>query len=161
MQVAFNLTQNKENAEDLVQELYLYLLEMKNIEKIKYNNTVNLYYLYKTLRSKFLNGVKKTTKLTILPVEEDFLEIAEEEYLYEKDEEFEKMLALTKHLLETEVHWYDKKLLETYIMEDHSIASLHEATGISKSSIWTTLNKTKEFIKRSYEKNQQQKSGSI
>lgn len=150
-QVAYNFTQDREAAEDLTQELYLYLMQMKDINKIRYNNTVNLFYLYKALKSKFLNGIKQSKKVTILPVEEDYLEIEDQEYNYDKDEEFEVMLAATKDLLETDVHWFDAKLLQTYINEDHSIASLHQATGISKSSIWTSLDKTRKYIKNSYD----------
>lgn len=150
-QVAYNFTQDKEAAEDLTQELYLYLMQMKDINKIRYNNTVNLFYLYKALKSKFLNGIKQNKKITILPVEEDYLEIEDQEYSYDRDEEFETMLAATKDLLETDIHWFDAKLLQTYINEDHSIASLHQATGISKSSIWTSLDKTRKYIKHSYD----------
>ena len=42
-QVAFNFTQDREAAEDLTQELYLYLMDMKDINKIRYNGTVNLF----------------------------------------------------------------------------------------------------------------------
>ena len=150
-QVAFNFTQDRDTAEDLTQELYLYLMQMKDINKIRYNNTVNLFYLYKALKSKFLNSIKQGKKIQILPVEEDFLEIEDQEYNYDKDEEFEIMLQATKGLLETDIHWFDAKLLQTYINEDHSIASLHQATGISKSSIWTSLDKTRKYIKHSYE----------
>lgn len=149
-QVAFNFTQDKDTADDLTQELYLYLIQMKDINKIRYNNTVNLFYLYKALKSKFLNGIKQSNKIQVVPIEEDFLEIEDQEYDYDKDQEFEVMLEATKGLLETNVHWFDAKLLQTYINEDHSIASLHRATGISKSSIWTSLDKTKKYIKNSY-----------
>jgi DNA-directed RNA polymerase specialized sigma24 family protein len=151
MQVALNFTQDKEAAEDLTQELYVYLMGMKDINKIRYNNTVNLFYLYKALKSKFLNNIKQSKKITVLPVEEDYLEIEDIEYDEIKDEEFEVMLKVTKHLLETDIHWFDSRLLQTYINESHSIASLHQATGISKSSIWTSLDKTRKYIKNSYE----------
>ena len=150
MQCAFNLTQDKEAADDLTQELYLYLMQMKDINKIRYNNTVNLFYLYKTLKSKFLNGIKQNKKIQVVPIEEDFLEIEDTQYDEARDEEFEIMLEATKHLLETEVHWFDSRLLITYLNEDHSIASLHKATGISKSSIWSSLDKTRKYIKHSY-----------
>ena len=158
-QVAYNFTQDRDTAEDLTQELYLYLMQMKDINKIRYNNTVNLFYLYKALKSKFLNSIKQSKKITILPVEEDYLEIEDQEYNYDKDEEFEVMLKATKDLLETDIHWFDAKLLQTYINEDHSIASLHQATGISKSSIWTSLDKTRKYIKYSYEQKDNSKNG--
>ena len=151
MQVAYNFTQDQDNTIDLVQELYVYLLEMKDINKIRYNGTVNLFYLYKALKSKFLNNIKQSNKIQVVPVEEDYLEIEDTEYNYDKDEEFEVMLQATKGLLETDIHWFDSKLLQTYVNEDHSIASLHRATGISKSSIWTSLDKSRKFIRESYE----------
>ena len=163
-QVARNLTQDEDKASDLVQELYLYLMQMKDINKIRYNNTVNLFYLYKTLKSKFLNNIKQNNKIQVLPVEEDYLEIEDIEYNYDKDAEFEIMLEATRGLLEKEVHWFDSRLLITYLNEDHSIASLHKATGISKSSIWTSLDKTRKYIKQSYEQSkafQFQNSGSL
>lgn len=152
MQVAYNFTQDQENATDLVQELYVYLLEMKDIGKIRYNGTVNLFYLYKILKSKFLNQTKQNKKITVLPIEEDYLDIEDAEYNEDKDQEFEKMLKVTYHLLEKEIHWFDSKLLQTYVNEKHSIASLHVATGISKSSIWTSLDKTRKYIKNSYDR---------
>jgi DNA-directed RNA polymerase specialized sigma24 family protein len=159
MQVAFNFTQDREAAEDLTQELYLYLLDMQDINKIRYNGTVNLFYLYKALKSKFLNGIKQSKKIQVMPIEEDFLELEDLEYDYDKDQEFETMLEATKELLDKEVHWFDSRLLITYLDENHSIASLHKATGISKSSIWTSLTKTKSYIKQSY--GIKERSGSI
>jgi DNA-directed RNA polymerase specialized sigma24 family protein len=159
LQVSFNFCQDKDAAEDLTQELYLYLMQMKDIDKIRYNNTVNLFYLYKALKSKFLNGIKQSKKIQVLPIEEDFLEIEDLEYDYDKDQEFETMLEATKELLDKEVHWFDSRLLITYLDENHSIASLHKATGISKSSIWTSLTKTKSYIKQSY--GIKERSGSI
>ncbi len=160
-QVAYNLTNNVDDADDLTQELYAYLMQMVDINKIQYGQTVNLFYVYKILRSKFLNSIKQSKKITILPVEEDFLEIEDTEYSLERDAEFEGMLEITKHLLETDVHWFDAKLLQTYIGESHSIASLHTATGISKSSIWTSLTKTKIYIKNSYAQLQQASGSTI
>ncbi len=155
-QVAYNFTNNVDDSDDLTQELYTYLMQMQDINKIRFNDTVNLFYLYKILKSKFLNGLKQTKKVTILPVEEDYLEIQDSEYSLEKDEEFERMLKDTKHLLECEVHWFDSRLLQTYVEESHSIATLHKATGISKSSIWTSLSKTKKFIRDSYDERRDQ-----
>lgn len=163
-QVAYNFTTNVDDADDLTQELYIYLMEMKDINKIRYGQTVNLFYIYKILKSKFLNSIKQSKKVTILPVEDDYLEIVDEEYSLDKDVEFEKMLQATKHLLENDVHWFDSKLLQTYVTEGHSIATLHKATGISKSSIWTSLDKTRKFIRNSYGEinaSQYQTSGSI
>jgi predicted DNA-binding protein YlxM (UPF0122 family) len=46
-------------------------------------------------------------------------------------------------------------LLRVYIEEDHSIQSLHNATGISNSTIWTTLKKSKQNVRNYINKNMQ------
>jgi DNA-directed RNA polymerase specialized sigma24 family protein len=149
-QVAYNFTNNKDNAEELVQELYLKLMELKDVSKIMYNNDVNLFYLYKMLRSIHLNGIKKV--VNVLPIDDDLLNKSAEEYSYEADSDFERMLSLTHEALNKE-YWFGKKLLEVYINEGHSIQSLHNATGISNSTIWTQLNKTKKSVREYVNKN--------
>ena len=47
---AFNLTKNQDAAEELVQQLYLQLMEMENLDKIIYQgDSLNQYYLYKII----------------------------------------------------------------------------------------------------------------
>jgi RNA polymerase sigma factor (sigma-70 family) len=149
-QCAYNFTGDKLNAENLVQDLYLKLLELKDITKIMYKNDINLYYLYKMMRSLFLNNLKKTT--STLAINDDMLEIQQEEYSYSADNEWEEMVRLTNEALDKE-HWFGSRLLKVYIEEEHSIQSLHDATGISNSTIWTQLNKTKKHIREYVQKN--------
>jgi RNA polymerase sigma-70 factor (ECF subfamily) len=149
-QVAYNFTKSKDKAEELIQELYLKMMEMPNIKKIMYNNDVNLFYLYKILRSIYLNGLKKQTNH--LPIDDDLVNLPADSYSYEADNNFEQMLALTNEALDTE-YWFGKELLRVYIEENHSIQSLHNATGISNSTIWTQLQKTKKYVREYVNKN--------
>jgi RNA polymerase sigma factor (sigma-70 family) len=145
-QVAYNFTNNKLDAEELVQDLYLRLMEMADISKIKYNNTVNLYYLYKMLRSIFLNQQK--VKINALPIDEELVNLHFEEYDYASDNEHEETIKRVNEILEKDVYWFDSKLFRVYIEENHSIKSLSKATKISSSTIWTSLSKTKAYIKQ-------------
>ena len=152
IQCGYNLTNNKDKAEELVQDLYLRLLEMKDCKKIMYKQDVNLYYLYRMLKSIFLNGLKKQT--STLPLDDDLYNLAAEEYSYSADNEFEERLRLTNECLD-EMYWFDAKLLRVYLDEDHSIQSLHNVTGISNSTIWSSLKKTKKYVKEYVKKNMQ------
>jgi len=152
IQCAYNLTNNKDKAEELVQDLYLRLMEMKDCKKIMYKQDVNLYYLYRMLKSIFLNGLKKQT--STLPLDDDLYNLAAEEYSYSADNEFEERLRLTNECLD-EMYWFDAKLLRVYLDEDHSIQSLHNVTGISNSTIWSSLKKTKKYVKEYVKKNMQ------
>jgi predicted DNA-binding protein YlxM (UPF0122 family) len=81
-------------------------------------------------------------------LKEDLIESkADEEYDIHRDENTERLLQLVDEALNDELHWFDSKLFVTYIEEDHSIQSLHEATKISKNAIFTSLRKTKTLIK--------------
>ena len=144
LQVSYNFTNSKDKSQELVQDLYLKLMEFQNIQKIMYHNDINLFYLYKMLKSIHLNGIKKV--VNVLPIDDDLLNKPADEYSYEADNDFERMLELTQEALNKE-YWFGKKLLEVYINEGHSIQSLHDATGISNSTIWTQLNKTKKSVR--------------
>jgi RNA polymerase sigma factor (sigma-70 family) len=148
--VCFNFTQSNAESEDLLQEVFLQLLEMKNLEKIIYdNNDLNLFYIFKIIKSKFLNNEKTKKKLVILEVNESIYENTESsEYSYEGDENTEKLLQLVNEVLDNELHWFDSKLIKTYIDEEHSIQSLHECTNISRNTIFNSLTKSKKYIKQ-------------
>ena len=149
-QVAYNFSGNRLTAQDLVQDMFVMLCEMKDISKIKYNNTVNLYYLYKTLRSLFLNRYQKHASSHV-PLPE--VEFEAELYSYDKDDNFEDMLRIVNETLQQDIHWFDSMLLDTYLNgvtkegKNHSINSLHKETKISTSSIWTSLKNTREIVK--------------
>lgn len=144
LQVAYNFTNDKDKAEELVQNLYLKMLEMTDITKIMFKDDINLFYLYKMIKSIYLNSLKKQT--STLPIDDDLLNMPADSYDYAADEQWEQTLALTNEALEGH-YWFDRELFKTYINEEHSIQSLHNVTGISNSTIWTSMNKTKKYIK--------------
>jgi len=149
-QVSYNFTSDKDSAEELVQELYLKMMEIKDINKIMFKEDVNLFYLYKMLRSIYLNGLKRSKPS--LPLDDELYELPADSYDYGADNAFEQMVQLTNEALDTE-YWFGKELLRVYIEENHSIQSLHNATGISNSTIWTQLQKTKKYVKEYVNKN--------
>jgi DNA-directed RNA polymerase specialized sigma24 family protein len=147
---AVNLTSNLEQAQELVQDLYLQLMEMPNLEKIVYNETdLNLFYLYKILKSKFLNNIKAAQKRNQQSLNVDLIEnTPEQEYDAHRDQEIEDILKVVDEALNDQLHWFDSKLFVTYIEENHSINSLHIATKISKNAIFNSLTKTKKLIRK-------------
>ncbi len=154
--VCFNFTQDNTKSEDLLQDVLIHLLEMKDLSKIIFDTTdLNLFYIYKIVKSKFLNNEKSKKKLDIGQLNEDIYENTHsKEYDFEGDETTEKLLQLVNQTLDNELYWFDSKLFKTYVEEDHSIQSLHEATHISRNTIFNSLTKTKKHIKgKANEKN--------
>jgi len=151
-QVSYNFTSNKDNADELVQELYLKMMEIKDINKIMFKEDVNLFYLYKMLRSIYLNGLKRSKPS--LPLDDEIYELPADSYDYGADNAFEQMVQLTNQALD-EFNWFDSHLLRVYLDEEHSIQSLHKATTISASTIWSSQQKTKKYVREYIKKNMQ------
>jgi len=138
---------NKTTAEDLTQEMYLKLatlLRNNNSLDIYYDESqINYFYIYKILRSLFLDLCRKEKKITKVNIE--YLEkfIQEEEVTNDKDI-LGKMQQLDNLL--DKVYWYDKKVFDL-VSEGMSIAELSKKSGISYYSLYNTYKNVKSLIK--------------
>lgn len=142
---AFNLTKNNDAAEELVQNLYVQLLEMDNLDKIIYQGeSLNQYYLYKIIKSLFVKSTKGESTSTITPVIEDTYE--GDSFMDDDGGIEHRVNGYIKEALE-QCAWFDVRLWEVFISEGHSIMSLHKATKISTSTIWSSQQKLKKFVK--------------
>ena len=62
-----------------------------------------------------------------------------------QDAKWEKLEKIDK--IVDEMYWYDKKLFELYYTEKNTLDSLHKKTGISRNSLFTTIQKVRYIIK--------------
>ena len=143
---SFNFTKNQDKAEEVVQTLYLQLLEMDDLTKIIYQGqSLNQFYLYKMLKSLFVKSINKQT-----PTHEITLAIEEtyegDDYMNPEDNIEHQIQGYINEAME-QIHFFDRLLFETYLRENHSIMSLHKATKISTSTIWSSQQKLKKFVK--------------
>lgn len=135
---------SKEVAEDVTQDMYIKLhsWSQKNDRSLMYNqNEVNYYFVFKVLRSIYLDDVKKNQH-TINPETEDvFLNRTNKEEIdfQEISEEVEDRLS--------KMYWYDRKIFELVYVKKISRLQLAEMTGISYHSIKRTVRKVKNLIK--------------
>ena len=102
------------------------------------------------VKSTYLNGLKKQTNH--LPIDDDLVNLPADSYSIDADNEFERVLELTNEALDS-IHWFESKLLRVYLEDNHSIQSLHNATGISNSTIFTSMKKTKQYVRDYVNKN--------
>ena len=63
----------------------------------------------------------------------------------ESDDEIQRQLAHTFTLLK-EIRWFDAEVFKSYYLHEHSLKTLSDATGISKSTIQLSLQTTKEYL---------------
>jgi DNA-directed RNA polymerase specialized sigma24 family protein len=110
---------------------------------ISYGDDINHFYIYRILRSLFIDLCRKEAKITKVNV--DFLEkyIQEEEIKEYKD--IEGKMKQLDNLLD-KVYWYDRKVFDL-ISEGMSIAELSKKSGISYYSLYNTYKNVKSLIK--------------
>jgi hypothetical protein len=136
----------KNISEDIVQEMYIYLIRYEKEGKdIWYKEgEVNYYYIFKQLRGiyvAYLRSNSKITKVTLDEIDKQFEEIDPIEY----EEKYQGFL--NSYLKASDdVYWYDKKVFEI-IAKGKSVASLSRDTKIGYGSLYNTYNKVKNKLK--------------
>ena len=165
IKIAYAFFNNKEDAEDLVQDFYIDMYKYNvQLDNVRYgNNDINRYFIYTSLKYLALDKIKKR-KPDIIYV--DY--IADNEGDASILDEYEGILLDIDKEMERWT-WYDRTLFEMYMYSglsmrdiaygtekdfrwiskdkkicDHSIIN---GTGISLSSIYNTIKRCKERIK--------------
>lgn len=155
-------TKDKNEIDDSVQELFLYLMQMnvqvlKDIYErdgeeglLKYGAVAlkraltskrsSYYYKYKKYYTN-LYGIRmvKTSKDNF---HKSIYNLAQE---IEDDTKEEKIQKIEAEL--NKLHWYDKKVFELYY-DGHTLDSLAKETKISRNSLYTTIDKVRTILKK-------------
>tara|TARA_R110002096_G_scaffold30185_4_gene90238 strand:- start:2960 stop:3457 length:498 start_codon:yes stop_codon:yes gene_type:complete len=135
-----------EIAEDIVQEMYIYLInyEKKGIDIWYNDDEVNYYYIFKQLRGIYIAYVrseKKVTKVGVEYIQNNVQDISPQEY----ESQYRNNLDAYNEAIE-EVYWYDRKVFEL-IAQGKSVAELSRDTSIGYYSLYNTFNKIKATLK--------------
>lgn len=153
MGTAYNITKNEVVAEDLVQDLYVYLGE-KSREKLWYKDSFNLLYCINFLQTRFLNKVKRDKKIMYTADIKD--NIIDTDYNTEFDEKLDRayaeVLIEVKNLHNTNM-WTSSKLYEIFWITNPqmTLKELSEKIGISNSTSFIHIKKVKEYLKQNIE----------
>jgi RNA polymerase sigma factor (sigma-70 family) len=138
-------------AEDIVQEMYIKLSQIKNPERLidkKNPNQLVGFYVYTIIRSLIvdLQRIQKRTQMVSI---ESIRALKASDVDMEFEAEFNKKLDAVEQAKD-EMNWYDLKLFELYHNEGLSIRKLSKETRISASSIFNTLRNAKSEIHEAY-----------
>ncbi len=157
-EMCYGITKDKEAIDDAVQELMIYYLQMnpstlssiwkKDGKKglIRYGAVVlkraltsprsPFYYKYK----KYYTHINSfyTSSNTLRNIE-NIPETIEVNYTLERLEKIDQCLE--------NLYWYDSKVFQLYYYEGNTLDSLAKKTGISRNSLFTTIDKVREYIK--------------
>jgi len=167
IRIAYSFLNSKEDAEDLVQDMYI-KLDRLNIElyNVKYGDDVNKYYFYTVLRNMAFTFIKKRKD----NIDINDLEISNED-IDEGKECFSNLIDLVSNEVET-WSYYDRTLFEVYMYSGLSfrdmaygstkeaklisntkslgVQSVVDGNGISVSSMFNTIKKCKAKLKEKF-----------
>ena len=137
-----------QDADDLIQEVALVLLEMDDEKWLEINEGGYLrWYVIRTMinmatsdRSSFHR--KHKIRAT------DFQELDELIHINDYDSEREETLLILESILDT-YHWYDRDMLKLYFKEG-SYRKVEAATGIPFKSVGNTVKKTLTKLTEDY-----------
>lgn len=146
---AKKITKNQEEAEDLVQELYEYLHNKRNVKLWWGDNSYNIMYCTKFLTHRFYNKTKKLNRVTY--VETFNNEEVDIPYDEEKDITIEKIheevIAELKRL-ETTKMWPQSKIFQLYWMSDDTLDEVAKKIKISKSTTFLAVKKIRKYLEQ-------------
>jgi hypothetical protein len=129
-----------ETSEDLVQEMYIKI--QKKLEKgldIMYNDEINYYYIFKTLRTLFLDFKRKGKNIKMVNIDDVDIDKSI------SDIDYDKAYSIVKEELKT-MYWYDRKVFEI-INGGESIAEFSRKSFIHYHSLYHTYHKVKNKLK--------------
>ena len=164
VEMSFTFTQDENEINEVVQELMLYFMQMnpdtlKSIyEKdgkkgiLSYgavvlrrsftSNRSPYYYKYK----KYYTHIdSRSTDIT-----NDSTDVYHKKHLYnipnaEQYKQWQKLELIDKAL--DEFYWYDRDVFKLYYYEGNTLSGLAKKTGISRNSLFTTIDKVREQLK--------------
>ena len=171
-EMCYGITFDKNEIEEVVQELMLYFMQMnpetlKKIYKkdgiegiLKYGAVAirraltskrsNYYYKYKKYYS-HIDSFRYNSSDTITDGSftgdssyyKDLSNLPNQEI---DDYQWKKLEEIDKAL--EDFNWYDKKVFELYYYESNTLDSLAEKTMISRNSLFTTIDKVRTLLKK-------------
>ena len=134
--------------EDIVQEAYLKINSLINRGlDISYDDDINYFYMYRCLKSLFLDLCRKEAKIQKVNV--DYLEKFVQPEQQTKHKDITGKMRELNTLLD-KMFWYDKKVFDL-ISGGMSIKELSRQSGISYYSLYNTYKNTKMLIRKNIE----------
>ena len=132
-----------ETAKDCTQDMYIKVfswLSNDNDRSLLYEGKeVNYFFIWKCLRSIYLNHCKHSNKYVIKEFGNDI------DFSTEDEPDNEALMADVEDKLK-ELYWYDRQIFEMVYKSGISMLQISQKTGIDYSSIKRTIKKVKKQL---------------
>lgn len=146
---AFNLTKDKEKAEDLVQDLYTYLAEEVRM-KIWYGEGFNRMYCVNFLQSRWINKTKRDKKIGYKSeiLDDSIDEIYNEEEDMKIETAYEGVLSQLDQLRASKM-WASAGIFKMYWIDEpeETLAGISNKLKLSNSTVFLHIKKIKSHLK--------------
>ena len=146
----YNITKDKETAEDLVGELYCYLGE-KVRPNLWWGQSFNVMYCYAFVKSRFLNKVKRDKKIQY-QADTPYTNEPDTKYDINFDNKIEdtyNSIVSELKAMEYTKQWASSKLAQMYWFDDNmTLEKLASEIKISKSTAFLNCKKVKKHIQQ-------------
>lgn len=149
--VAYNLSKNSDIADDLIQDLYLYLGEKKN-KNLFFLDSFNLKYCHLFLSSRWVNLVKREQKNVYTDGIKDTEDTPYNEEWDRELQRFEQDVVKELDKLRNTSLWSSAKIYELYQFSDKTMEELSNDIGISKSTTFLNVKKIKQHLQDNIKK---------
>lgn len=148
MASSYNITKDREAAQELVAELYTYIAERGNPNIWWGEDEYNMMYLYSFLKTRWINQIKVNNKNVRLS---DTYDREDEVYNEERDNRiqtcYDDIVEEINNLQKTKM-WSSARLAELYFFTpDMTLDKLSKNIGISKSTSFLNIKKIKQHIR--------------
>lgn len=145
--VCWNICGDVEMVDELVSELYCYLLE-KGTEKLWYLDSFNLGYCNSFLKTRFINKIKIQKRYVDKEIDDNLLQnVSEELYDESVDNTYQEIKTFLKQRQSSD-GWVSAKIAEMYYFgKGFTIEGLAKELNVSKSTVFLHLKKMRVEIK--------------
>ena len=137
----------KRIAEDITQEMYIkiHLAMEKGTLDIMYKDEINYYYIFKTLKTLFLDLKRKSKNIEILDLDEHIANFGDTYYAYNDVNYTDTYKKVTDEL--KKMHWYERRVFEI-INGGEKIAEFSRQSKITYYALYFTHKKVKDKLKK-------------
>jgi len=135
---------------DVIQDMYLKIHSMNDHQKVLFGeNDVNIFYIWKTLRTLFIDKYNRSNKLVFFS--EDFDIENSELFIYESDDNLEGE-AFWKLIdkIDADIKIFDdynRKIWNVYSRLGYSMQKISDGMGVSKTAIFNTIDGHRELLR--------------
>lgn len=147
--MAYYLGATSDNADDIVQDFYIKIIEINetdgNLKRITgENGKLHTMYVFKIIQSNVINGIRAKKKDIF---EENYNDENEVGYIeIEQTDSYSELMRAIKDVIDS-MREYDQMLLELYFVYGFSYREIERRTSIPTRSIFNIVKTAKEIIK--------------